>query len=431
MRHTISPFGVIYVNFITLVMSKAYRIVFVLRAGTFLPYKARLSACSRSSSDNDSSRSKFSSVTTNDESDVTVTESEPTKTDFVNDLADSLLVRRERWALAKAITLAESTNLVKRKEAQRLMSMTLEHLKTTESHKKFKSSFRIGLTGPPGAGKSTFIEAFGKMLTKSGQQVAVLAVDPSSSVSGGSLLGDKTRMPELSRDPKAYIRASPSSGTLGGVTRTTNETILLCEGAGFDIILVETVGVGQSEYVVADMVDVLVLIIPPAGGDELQGIKRGIVERTDIVLVNKADGDLKIPARRVRGEYTSAIKIMRQRSKVWKPKVLQVSSKEGTNLDKTWDLLQEFKSTMITHGLFQAKRRQQQRVWMWSHIQDRMLEAFREDTHISNDIQLWERRVLAGTVTPGMAADALLEKYLPKGKHKHESKFVKSRWMDR
>ncbi|KAJ8028656.1 Methylmalonic aciduria type A protein, mitochondrial [Holothuria leucospilota] len=330
-----------------------------------------------------------------------------------SELAENLLLKKERWALAKAITLIESTNNVKRKQAQELMNTTLKQLKTEENSIDQPKSFRIGLTGPPGAGKSTFIETFGKMLTQSGYKVAVLAVDPSSSVSGGSLLGDKTRMPELTRDPNAYIRASPSCGTLGGVTRTTNETILLCEGAGYDVILVETVGVGQSEYVVADMVDLLVLIIPPAGGDELQGIKRGIVERTDMILVNKADGELLIPARRVRGEYTSAIKLMRQRSSLWKPKVLQVSSKTGNNLDKAWSLMKEFKETMVTNGLFQSKRKRQQIIWMWNHIEDRVLEAFKEDGRISSEIEQWEKRVLSGDVTPGMAADALLERYLP------------------
>ncbi|NXD40574.1 MMAA protein, partial [Copsychus sechellarum] len=179
----------------------------------------------------------------------------------------------------------------------------------------------LGLSGPPGAGKSTFIEYFGKMLTERKHKVAVLAVDPSSSTSGGSLLGDKTRMTELSRDMNAYIRPSPTSGTLGGVTRTTNEAILLCEGGGYDVVLVETVGVGQSEFAVADMVDMFILLLPPAGGDELQGIKRGIIEMADLVAINKADGDLVVPARRIQAEYVSAMKLLRKRSKVWRPKV--------------------------------------------------------------------------------------------------------------
>ncbi|NXH21663.1 MMAA protein, partial [Bucco capensis] len=179
----------------------------------------------------------------------------------------------------------------------------------------------LGLSGPPGAGKSTFIECFGKMLTERKYKVSVLAVDPSSSTSGGSLLGDKTRMTELSRDMNAYIRPSPTRGTLGGVTRTTNEAILLCEGGGYNVVLVETVGVGQSEFAVADMVDMFILLLPPAGGDELQGIKRGIIEMADLVAINKADGDLIVPARRIQAEYVSALKLLRKRSKVWRPKV--------------------------------------------------------------------------------------------------------------
>ncbi|NWX01117.1 MMAA protein, partial [Caloenas nicobarica] len=179
----------------------------------------------------------------------------------------------------------------------------------------------VGLSGPPGAGKSTFIECLGKMLTERKHKVSVLAVDPSSSTSGGSLLGDKTRMTELSRDTSAYIRPSPTRGTLGGVTRTTNEAILLCEGGGYDVVLVETVGVGQSEFAVADMVDMFILLLPPASGDELQGIKRGIIEMADLVAINKADGDLVVPARRIQAEYISAMKLLRKRSKVWRPKV--------------------------------------------------------------------------------------------------------------
>ncbi|NXU87863.1 MMAA protein, partial [Xiphorhynchus elegans] len=186
----------------------------------------------------------------------------------------------------------------------------------------------LGLSGPPGAGKSTFIECFGKMLTERKHKVSVLAVDPSSSTSGGSLLGDKTRMTELSRDMNAYIRPSPTRGTLGGVTRTTNEAILLCEGGGYDVVLVETVGMClgfpfnyPSEFAVADMVDMFILLLPPAGGDELQGIKRGIIEMADLVAINKADGDLVVAARRIQAEYISAMKLLRKRSKVWRPKV--------------------------------------------------------------------------------------------------------------
>ncbi|KAI8507660.1 hypothetical protein Bbelb_150400, partial [Branchiostoma belcheri] len=225
-----------------------------------------------------------------------------------------------RASLAESITLVESVHRRKRAAAEALLQLVLEHLQQKRVKWKKPSAFRIGLTGPPGAGKSTFIEAFGKFLTDSGHKVAVLAVDPSSSTTGGSLLGDKTRMPELSRDMNAYIRPSPTSGTLGGVNRRTNEAIVLCEGAGYDVILVETVGVGQSEFVVADMVDMFVLLVPPAGGDELQGLKKGIVEVADLVIVNKADGDLLPAARRIQAEYTSALKLIRPRSHVWRPR---------------------------------------------------------------------------------------------------------------
>ncbi|XP_063271443.1 methylmalonic aciduria type A protein, mitochondrial isoform X2 [Prinia subflava] len=231
------------------------------------------------------------------------------------------LIQGQRACLAEAITLIESTQSRKKKVAQVLLQKVLSYHREQEKLNQGKPlAFRVGLSGPPGAGKSTFIECLGKMLTERKHKVSVLAVDPSSSTSGGSLLGDKTRMTELSRDMNAYIRPSPTSGTLGGVTRTTNEAILLCEGGGYDVVLVETVGVGQSEFAVADMVDMFVLLLPPAGGDELQGIKRGIIEVADLVAINKADGDLVVPARRIQAEYVSAMKLLRKRSKVWRPK---------------------------------------------------------------------------------------------------------------
>ncbi|XP_075947518.1 methylmalonic aciduria type A protein, mitochondrial isoform X2 [Anarhichas minor] len=231
------------------------------------------------------------------------------------------LIGGQRASLAESITLVETQHPRKKELAQVLLQRVLAYRKEQESRNGGKPvAFRVGLSGPPGAGKSTFIEVVGKMLTGRGHKVSVLAVDPSSCTTGGSLMGDKTRMTELSRDMDAFIRPSPASGTLGGVTRTTNEAIVLCEGAGYDIVLVETVGVGQSEFAVADMVDMFVLLIPPAGGDELQGIKRGIIERADLVVVTKADGDLLVPARRIQAEYTSALKLLRRQSKSWNPK---------------------------------------------------------------------------------------------------------------
>ncbi|XP_042693108.1 methylmalonic aciduria type A protein, mitochondrial [Centrocercus urophasianus] len=249
------------------------------------------------------------------------------------------------------------------------------------------------------------------MLTERGHKVSVLAVDPSSSTSGGSLLGDKTRMTELSRDMNAYIRPSPTRGTLGGVTRTTNEAILLCEGGGYDVVLVETVGVGQSEFAVADMVDMFILLLPPAGGDELQGIKRGIIEMADLVAVNKADGDLIVPARRIQAEYVSAMKLLRKRSKVWRPKVMRISAKTGEGISDMWDKMTEFRDLMLTSGELIAKRRKQQKVWMWNLIQENMLEHFRSHLAVKDKIPLLEEKVLSGVLSPGLAADLLLKAF--------------------
>ncbi|XP_038055700.1 methylmalonic aciduria type A homolog, mitochondrial-like [Patiria miniata] len=322
------------------------------------------------------------------------------------------LVSEHRAAIAQCITLVESTHRAKQAQARELLAEILAYLrkKTTENH-GIPPSFRIGLTGPPGAGKSTFIEAFGKQLTEAGHKVAVLAVDPSSSYSGGSLLGDKTRMPELTRDMRAYIRASPTSGSLGGVARNTNDAIVVCEGAGFDIILVETVGVGQSEYAVADMVDMLLLLVPPAGGDELQGIKRGIVEKVDLILVTKADGELKIPSRRVKTEYTSALKLMRKRSAVWSPKVMQVSAVTKTGLTEAWDAMSEYRNIMVKYDLLLPKRSKQHRIWMWNHIRDNIMDIFRCHPDIGPELPRMEAEVDQGRITSGMAADILLGRF--------------------
>ncbi|XP_060634864.2 methylmalonic aciduria type A protein, mitochondrial isoform X2 [Anolis sagrei] len=252
------------------------------------------------------------------------------------------------------------------------------------------------------------------MLTERGHKVSVLAVDPSSSTSGGSLLGDKTRMTELSRDMNAYIRPSPTRGTLGGVTRTTNEAILLCEAGGYDIVLVETVGVGQSEFAVADMVDMFVLLLPPAGGDELQGIKRGIIEMADLVAVTKADGDLVVPARRIQAEYVSALKLLRKRSKVWRPKVMRISAKTGEGITDIWDNMIEFRELMLTSGELLTKRKRQQKVWMWNVIQESMLYHFRNHSAVRDQIPLLEGKVVSGILSPGLAADLLLKAFKEK-----------------
>ncbi|XP_063012803.1 methylmalonic aciduria type A protein, mitochondrial [Melospiza melodia melodia] len=322
------------------------------------------------------------------------------------------LIQGHRACLAESITLIESTQSRKKKVAQVLLQKVLSYHREQEKLNQGKPlAFRVGLSGPPGAGKSTFIECFGKMLTERNHKVAVLAVDPSSSTSGGSLLGDKTRMTELSRDMNAYIRPSPTSGTLGGVTRTTNEAILLCEGGGYDVVLVETVGVGQSEFAVADMVDMFILLLPPAGGDELQGIKRGIIEVADLVAINKADGDLVVPARRIQAEYVSAMKLLRKRSKVWRPKVMRVSAKTGEGVSELWDKMAEFRELALGSGELLARRRRQQKVWMWNLIQENVLQHFRTHLAVKDKIPLLEEKVLAGVLSPGLAADLLLKAF--------------------
>lgn len=330
---------------------------------------------------------------------------------FVDKLYSGL-IQGQRACLAEAITLVESTHSRKKELAQVLLQkVLLYHREQEQSNRGKPLAFRVGLSGPPGAGKSTFIEYFGKMLTERGHKLSVLAVDPSSCTSGGSLLGDKTRMTELSRDMNAYIRPSPTRGTLGGVTRTTNEAILLCEGAGYDIILIETVGVGQSEFAVADMVDMFVLLLPPAGGDELQGIKRGIIEMADLVAVTKSDGDLIVPARRIQAEYVSALKLLRKRSQVWKPKVIRISARSGEGISEMWDKMKDFQNLMLASGELTAKRRKQQKVWMWNLIQESVLEHFRTHPTVREQIPLLEQKVLTGALSPGLAADFLLKAF--------------------
>lgn len=322
------------------------------------------------------------------------------------------LISGQRASLAESITLVETQHPRKKELAQVLLQKVLAFRREQEGRNGGKPvAFRVGLSGPPGAGKSSFIEVVGKMLTGQGHKVAVLAVDPSSCTTGGSLLGDKTRMTELSRDMNAFIRPSPASGTLGGVTRTTNEAIVLCEGAGYDIVLVETVGVGQSEFAVADMVDMFVLLIPPAGGDELQGIKRGIIERADLVVVTKSDGDLVVPARRIQTEYTSALKLLRRQSKSWNPKVVRASSLTFEGIPEVWAKMEAYKDTMLTSGALQNRRRAQQKVWMWSLIQENVLWHFQNHPAVRETLPPLEQKVTRGDISPGLAADLLLKAF--------------------
>ncbi len=310
---------------------------------------------------------------------------------------------RNATLLARAITLVESTNSGHRTQARELLQALLPE--TGHAH-------RIGVTGVPGVGKSTAIEAFGRFLTQRGHRVAVLAVDPSSSRSGGSILGDKTRMEGLASDPNAFIRPSPSAGTLGGVARATRETMLLCEAAGYDVILVETVGVGQSETVVADMVDVFLVLMLPGAGDELQGLKKGILELADVIAINKADGDNKLRAAQAAREYRSALHIMTPGSPVWSPRVLTMSAATGESLDKLWETLREHHAALDAAGELEAKRCGQRLRWMWSMVEDSLLDALRAHPRVGGVVAEVEAGVSNGTVDPTLAGQRILSAFL-------------------
>jgi len=304
----------------------------------------------------------------------------------------------ERPALARAITLIESTRADHRARAEALLAEVMG---------RTGHSLRLGVSGVPGVGKSTFIEAFGLMLTGQGHRVAVLAVDPSSRRTGGSILGDKTRMEELSRDPNAFIRPSPTGGSLGGVARRTREAMLLCEAAGFDVIIVETVGVGQSETAVADMVDLFLLLLLPSGGDELQGIKKGIVELADLVVVNKADGELAPAASRAAAEYQSALRMLRPLSEAWQVPVLRCSSLEKRGMTEIWEAALRFRDLLGPQGLAE-KRGGQARAWMWSAVEDSLATAFRRHPAVAARLPELEAKVAAGEVPATLAAEELL-----------------------
>jgi LAO/AO transport system kinase len=273
---------------------------------------------------------------------------------------------------------------------------------------------RIGISGSPGVGKSTFIEAFGLYLVEHGRKLAVLAVDPSSPLSGGSILGDKTRMQDLARSDKAFIRPSPTAGTLGGVARRTREAGLACEAAGFDAIIVETVGVGQSETAVADMVDLFLLLLPPAGGDELQGLKKGIVELADLIVVNKADGELEPAANRAVAEYKAAVHMLRPSTAGWMPPVLKVSALQRRGLDEVWKQIELFRTAIGPERLAE-KRIRQARAWMWNEIEEGLLSELRAHPKVARRIGELEAKVVAGAITPTTAARIILEEFRARG----------------
>ena len=324
-------------------------------------------------------------------------------------LADALirdLRQGDRRALAQAVTLVESTRSDHRDEAERLIEALLPET---------GGSVRLGISGPPGAGKSTFIERFGLEGIALGWRIAVLAVDPASKRGGGAILGDKTRMNELARAPEAFIRPSSAGDSRGGVARRTRDAILLCEAAGFDAVLVETVGVGQAETAVAEMVDMFVLILPPAGGDELQGIKRGVVELADLVLVNKADGELAAAAHRSVADYGSALGLIRRSTPEWQVPVRAVSAFEGTGIRQVWDDVERFRAAFQHTGAWSRRRSEQARSALWSEIGDSLLDRFRATSEVAQRLAAVEEQVMAGTRTPTAGARTLLAAFLGEG----------------
>ncbi|XBL81237.1 methylmalonyl Co-A mutase-associated GTPase MeaB [Mycobacterium shigaense] len=306
----------------------------------------------------------------------------------------------DRAALPRAITLLESTRADHRDQAQQLL---LELLPDAGN------AHRVGITGVPGVGKSTTIESLGMHLIEQGHRVAVLAVDPSSTRTGGSILGDKTRMSRLAVQPDAYIRPSPTSGTLGGVAKATRETIVLLEAAGFDVILIETVGVGQSEVAVANMVDTFILLTLARTGDQLQGIKKGVLELADIVVVNKADGKHLPDARAAARELSSAIRLIYPREKFWRPPVLTMSAVEGSGLAEMWETVERHRKVLTQAGEFDARRRAQQVDWTWQMVRDTVLDRVLSNPAVRKIRADVERRVKAGELTPAMAAQQILD----------------------
>ncbi|BBY42786.1 methylmalonyl Co-A mutase-associated GTPase MeaB [Mycolicibacterium celeriflavum] len=306
----------------------------------------------------------------------------------------------DRAALARAITLVESTRVDHREQAQELLLQLTAHA---------GKAMHVGITGVPGVGKSTAIEALGMYLIEQGHRVAVLAVDPSSTRTRGSILGDKTRMARLAVHPDAYIRPSPTSGTLGGVAKATRETIVLLEAAGFDVVLVETVGVGQSEVTVANMVDTFVFLTLARTGDQLQGIKKGVLELADIVVVNKADGEHAIEAKRAARELAGAIRLIYPRETLWRPPVLTMSALEGSGLEELWTTVLKHREVLTEAGEFESRRRTQQVEWTWSMVRDAVLDRVLSNPRVKKARAEIERQVRDGELTPALAAQQLLD----------------------
>ena len=321
--------------------------------------------------------------------------------DQIQALADQI-IRGDRRALAKAITLVESTRSDHRQQTAALLETLMPHT---------GKSIRVGISGAPGVGKSTFIEALGSYLIELGHSVAVLAVDPSSAVTGGSILGDKTRMETLAFAEKAFVRPSPAGSTLGGVTRRSRESILLCEASGFDVILVETVGVGQSETAVADMTDMFLLLLLPSGGDELQGIKRGIMELADLIVVNKSDGEQITLANQTMLDYRSAVHFLTSRFDGWQTPVMACSSVNNQGVTEVWAEVDRFKATISEDGRLQQQRAQQAKAWMWSEMAESLVVDLKSDPSIKRMIPELESAVLDGSLPATVAAQRMINAY--------------------
>jgi LAO/AO transport system kinase len=306
----------------------------------------------------------------------------------------------DRAALARAITLIESRKPAHQEMGRALMQAVLP---------RTGHAVRLGITGIPGVGKSTLIDTLGTNLTGQGHRIAVLAIDPSSTRTGGSILADKTRMARLANDRNAFIRPSPASGTLGGVATRTRETMLLCEAAGFDVILVETVGIGQSETAVADMTDFFLVLMLPGAGDELQGIKKGVLELADMIAINKAEGEGRGRAEAAKAEYLAALHILQPASATWSPPVVLVSGLANQGLDTMWGQVVEHRRRMQTSGEFDPRRRAQQVKWMWTMLEDRLRARLRSDAGVKRHVAALEGRVAKGELAPTLAVEEIAQ----------------------
>ncbi|TLF45768.1 methylmalonyl Co-A mutase-associated GTPase MeaB [Maribacter aurantiacus] len=320
---------------------------------------------------------------------------------YINDLSKKV-IENDRTTLAKAITLIESTKKEHQKIAEGLLEKCLEYQ---------KESVRVGITGVPGVGKSTFIENFGMLLVHRGKKVAVLTIDPSSNETKGSILGDKVRMETLSKEKNAFIRPSPTSGSLGGVARKTRETIILLEAAGYDVILIETVGVGQNETAVRDMTDFFLLLKLPGAGDELQGIKRGVMEMADAIAINKADGQNVQPAETAQLEFSRALHLLSAKENGWIPQVMTCSAMQNTGLKPIWSCIEKFMLHTKENGSFHRTRKQQNKKWLRHHLNHILLQDFYDNPTLSQALSSMEEKVMESEITPFVAAERLLRAY--------------------